>query len=255
MPPKKASTSAAASVASASTKAHGKRKLNDLVPAEFDVMEGGKNGGQGKHKAGRRDDDRVSVDAHGRIICALCKLRPGPERPWASSLQQAPGAPLLPAGDQCVECQAFHAKHFAHLKWSDFIQWCETEAGQTAVNEARATARGDHRDFVLDTISAETRVFFRIERPMVVMNEREYKNYFNKPPPSVRGPKVPTLTLPKESNPGESEKVWCFEDPSMPMRRCMMVTEIGDKRLQSRLEPEDCVRVNHISNHLQSVSC
>ena len=173
----------------------------------------------------------------------------------SSGLLTCTGGPLLPSGDQCFQCQGFHARNFPHLSWSDFGKFIETVPGQTAVNEAKKTATGGHRDFVLDSVSAVTTVSLRIERPMIVMSEREYKNYFNKPPPSVRGPKVPTLTLPKESNPGETEKVWCFEGSSMPMRRCTMVTEIGDKRKQSRLEPRDRLRANQSSNHLRIVSC
>ena len=258
MPPKKASFNSAASVASAASRAPGKRKLNDLVPDEFDAekeIEVGRKGGASKKGRQEGQEDRQEGQASARTICLLCQKKPGKDVEWAHHLQQSPGGPLHPSGNQCFQCLLFHTKNFPHLSWSDFGKFIETEPGQTAVNQAKKSAMGGHRDFVLDSVSAVTTVSMRIERPMIVMNEREYKNYFNKPPPSVRGPKVPTLTLPKESNPGETEKVWCFEDPSMPMRRCTMVTEIGDKRQQQRLDPQDRLGANQSSNHLRIVSC
>ena len=209
MPPKKASFNSAASVASAASRAPGKRKLNDLVPDEFDAekeIEVGRKGGASKKGRQEGQEDRQEGQASARTICLLCQKKPGKDVEWAHHLQQSPGGPLHPSGNQCFQCLLFHAKNFPHLSWSDFGKFIETEPGQTAVNQAKKSAMGGHRDFVLDSVSAVTTVSLRIERPMIVMNEREYKNYFNKPPPSVRGPKVPTLTLPKESNPGETEK-------------------------------------------------
>ena len=145
MPPKKASFNSAASVASAASRAPGKRKLNDLVPDEFDAekeIEVGRKGGASKKGRQEGQEDRQEGQASARTICLLCQKKPGKDVEWANHLQQSPGGPLHPSGDQCFQCHGFHARNFPHLSWSDLGKFIETEPGQTAVNEAKKSAMG-----------------------------------------------------------------------------------------------------------------
>ena len=118
MPPKKASFNSAASVASAASRVPGKRKLNDLVPHEFDAekeIEVGRKGGASKKGRQEGQEDRQEGQASARTICLLCQKKPGKDVEWAHHLQQSAGGPLHPSGDQCFQCLVFHIKNFPHL--------------------------------------------------------------------------------------------------------------------------------------------
>jgi hypothetical protein len=108
---------------------------------------------------------------------------------------------------------------FGFWTWDELIDWQTTDNGKVDINNARKVISGDAvPDFCPTQVTSEATRKLIINRSCIMMNSAEYKQHFGKPTPGARGPKIPTLMVPREGSTSECEKVWCFTDPSQPHR-------------------------------------
>jgi hypothetical protein len=119
-----------------------------------------------------------------------------------------------------LECATLNVESFPYLTWDQLCDHAKTEHGKKEVATARSMAKspGVEPSFLPSCVTHEDAAVIKISRSTIVMNATEYKNHFGKAPPGARGPKVPTLVVPREGSVGEFETVWLFADPSSPHR-------------------------------------
>ncbi len=138
-------------------------------------------------------------------------------------------AKKVPAGDACKECFTVWMTAFSTMEWEEFCSWSATAEGAGPVAEAAATLSGQPKDFFAESVSEDSQIGMRLERPFIVMNRLEYKSFMGKEPTS-RDPKVPTLTVPTAD--GKSETVWAFKDPAQPFRKLILYNDMVTNRMQ-----------------------
>jgi hypothetical protein len=141
-----------------------------------------------------------------------------PQVEWAATSRAAPGQPELPAGSACLACATLRVEAFPYFGWDELCAHAMTDEGKSELASARASKGSSSSNFLPSAVTSETTSRLRITRSTILMNALEYKNHFGKQVPGARGPKVPTLLVPREGVVGELEKVWVFADPAAPHR-------------------------------------
>ena len=112
-----------------------------------------------------------------------------------------------------------HVNELGFWTWEGLIKHSAAAEGKGDVANARIVTSGAAApDFLSNQVTSEAATKLIINRSCIMMNADEYKQHLGKNPPGARGPKVPTLMVPREGSPAEVEKVWCFSDPAMPHR-------------------------------------
>jgi hypothetical protein len=180
----------------------------------------------------------------GTLVCRLCG-QTSSGRKWGSTYSQGPGQPQVPHGNYCMSCKTLHAEAFPFTDIDELAAKKDTEPTRTQIQQAKLITGGESITWLPDSVVNETSCTVSIQRPLIIMNAAEYKAYFKRPVPGSRGPKLPTMTVPKEGDPMESEKVFCFQDPSCPFRRAVVSTNLTDKVRTHRLEPDKNVFENN----------
>jgi hypothetical protein len=128
-----------------------------------------------------------------------------------------------------------HVNEFGFWSWEELISHSTTTEGQVDIETARRVASGASTpDFLPNQVTSEAAHKLIINRSCIMMNSAEYKQHFGKNPPGARGPKIPTLMVPREGSAHEVEKVWCFRDPTMPHRSICVVSR---RRLACHAHP------------------
>jgi hypothetical protein len=179
------------------------------------------------------------------LVCLLCKATASTEK-WAQYHSPSPGV-SNPFGDQCLSCNSLHHSKFGYiLSWELFVEFAQTPDGATAIEQARSSIKGGARDFCAESVSAETITGIRCDRKMVVLNLAEYKTVFGKAPPQRS--RIPYVMMPKENDPCEMEKGWCFKDPRNPHRTISMRTSLCDRRSVKLLRADDSAHTQHGQN-------
>ena len=180
----------------------------------------------------------------GTLVCKLCGTRSGAQK-WGSTYSQGPGQPAVPHGSYCMKCKTLHAEAFPFIDIDELAAKKDTEPTKTQIQQAKLITSGENITWLPDSVVNETSCMVSIQRPMIILNSTEYKAYFKRPVPGSRGPKLPTMTVPKEGDPMEVEKVFCFQDPSCPFRRAVVSTNLIDKVSTHRPEPDKNVFENN----------
>jgi hypothetical protein len=180
----------------------------------------------------------------GTLVCKLCCTRSVACK-WGSTYSKGPGQPAVPHGSYCLACKTLHAEAFPFMDIDELAAKKDAEPTKTQIQQAKLTTSGEHITWLPDSVVNETSCVVSIQRPLIILNSTEYKTYFKRPVPGSRGPKLPTMTVPKEGDPMEVEKVFCFQDPSCPFRRAVVSTNLIDKVSTHRLEPDKNVFENN----------
>jgi hypothetical protein len=142
-----------------------------------------------------------------------------PQVKWAATSRSAPDQPELPAGSACLECATLRVEAFPYFSWDELCAHSMHDAGKAEIASARASqSASSSANYLPSAVTSETTTRLRISRSTILMNALEYKNHFGKQVPGARGPKLPTLQVPREGVVGELEKVWVFADPAAPHR-------------------------------------
>ena len=143
-----------------------------------------------------------------------------PQVKWGAASRSAPDQPDRPSGSACLDCATLNVEAFPYFTWDELCAHSVNEPGKSEIASARRSRAADSSssDYLPSVVTSETATRLRITRPTILMNATEYKNHFGKVVPGVRGPKVPTLLVPREGAVGELEKVWVFADPTSPHR-------------------------------------
>ena len=120
---------------------------------------------------------------------------------------------------RCLSCSERWRDAFGHLSFEYFAAHAKTTAGAEDLAQYENTKAGTEPDWIPEDVLAETSTRVCVERSVLVLTATEYRKEKGKPLPGIRGPKLPTMMLPSEQNPGEYEEHFVFQHPDYPYRR------------------------------------
>lgn len=188
------------------------------------------------------DDDDVDAPLTAALgqtwSCDACGTSSASEVEWAHYATVAPGQ-HQPHGPKCKACVDLHQDAFAHFHWTAFVAHTHTEKGAREVHQAKARMSGagpapstriGKRSGPSDGVFQELSMEVDTSRTVIVLNEHEDKSIAKKNPPGGRGPRVPHMLVPSETDPTQSVKVWVFADPLRPHRQATISTRLGNPK-------------------------
>ena len=113
-----------------------------------------------------------------------------------------------------VACLALSAggKHLAVYPSRILVFTRTPQAGAEDLAQYENTKAGTEPDWIPEDVLAETWTQVCAERSVLVLTAAEYRKELEKPLPGSGGPKLPTMILPSEQNPGEYEEHFVFQD-------------------------------------------
>eukprot|EP00971_Amphidinium_carterae_P224132 4447525-Amphidinium_carterae.1 len=170
----------------------------------------------------------------GTCYCALCKASSEDltkhDTKWALYKTQGSGAGAVevPQENQCEDCYNLWADCFSYLPWPTMCKKHESDRSFVAlVKDAKAVRQGRKMaPKKKQEVLSKKLVILDIERNFIVANERELKRHCG----ASRLTKsmvqnIPKLVIPAENHNGE-EQVYCFKDPSQPLRRAVVKVQM-----------------------------
>eukprot|EP00971_Amphidinium_carterae_P040975 804844-Amphidinium_carterae.2 len=162
--------------------------------------------------------------------CVECTQLNACDTKWALYKTQSsgPGSIEVPQEDQCEDCYNLWADCFSYLPWPTMCKKHESERSFAAlVRDAKAVRQGRKMaPKKKQEVLSKKLVTLDIERSFVVASEKELKRHCG----ASRVTKsmvqnIPKLVVPAENHNGE-EQVFCFRDPSMPLRRAVVKVQL-----------------------------
>ena len=109
--------------------------------------------------------------------------------------------------------------HLAVCPWRILLLTRTPTAGAEDLAQYENTKAGTEPDWIPEDVLAETSTHVCVERSCAGAHGCRIQERDGEAPPWSGGPKLPTMILLSEQNPGQYEEHFVFQDPDHPFRR------------------------------------